>query len=1023
MTAPRWFGFPLLVLLAAGAAAQDRARIAGSVQDPSGAAVAGAFLTAVNQADGARRTVSSDTQGRYVVPWLAPGTYKVTARKPGFQTVAYLDVSAGAGEEVPLDITLSVGSVREVITVTAGPGPVNTRDAAVGAAVGKDWLDTLPVSGRGLLGVLDLAPGVVATPAASGDAGQFSTSGQRANTNQFQVDGVNANGGISGSGLPAPFPGGALPAMTAFGSLHNLVSLEELQEVRLRTSSYAPEFGRLPGAQVALETRAGSNHWHGSAFGAARHESLAANDWFANAGGLSRAPHRLAQWGGSLGGPLRTDHTFFFASNEGIRLRQPLVWRASVPSIEARRAVSGAARALLDAFPLPGGPPLGDGLAGMVAQTTLPAALDSGSLRIDHALTPRLTLFSRYNRAPSRSDSGYSQVESARFGYWSLTAGATALVGPSSTFDLRWNVSRVGARSEWRATGAGGAVPVDLSAYLPASPDPAHTTYGVAIGGAGRLVSGARGLNRQGQANLVGVFAWQNQAHSPRLGFDYLRLTPSRSSASLAIAGVYDSLTGFLNGAPPQVSMISAEPASSLIETLSLYAQDTWRPRPQLALTFGLRWEITPSPSVRQSPSSFQAVLLPLPGVAPADPVVYPTPAGDSRVSVTPSPAVAYGALWPTRYGQVAPRIGLAWRLRERAVFRAGWGLFYDLGFGAATDPINGYPFNRWNSGTGVGGPPVAMGGEFQARGGSDGLDLPRAQHWNAALEFYLTRSDLLSLSYVGSAGRKLLRREGASEPGSRLAQSVAATNNGASDYHGAQVEYRRTLTAGLQARAAYTWSHSIDNGSWDSAFALVSSGLPPERDRGASSFDVRHALTAALSWRLPRAARAWTLSAVARARTGFPIDVLWNENLLGIYFDNVTRPDLAPGVPVWLPDPRAPHGRRLNRAAFTQPDSIQGNLGRNAIRGFGMWQADAAVERPFAVRERWRLDLRLEVFNLFNRANLADPVRCLASPLFGAPGSMLNLMLGSGSPDSGLAPSLQVGGPRFAQAVLRFRF
>jgi hypothetical protein len=144
----------------------------------------------------------------------------------------------------------------------------------------------------------------------------------------------------------------------------------------------------------------------------------------------------------------------------------------------------------------------------------------------------------------------------------------------------------------------------------------------------------------------------------------------------------------------------------------------------------------------------------------------------------------------------------------------------------------------------------------------------------------------------------------------------------------------------------------------------------------------------------------------------------------MGLPFANVFRPNLVPGVAVWAGDPFAPGGRRLNRKAFRPPGGFeQGTLGRNAIRGFGMAQVDLSLRREFPLKDRAILQARIEAFNLFNQANLADPVRYLASPLFGESPSMLNTMLGTGTPGSGLAPMMQIGGPRSIQVALRLRF
>jgi hypothetical protein len=248
------------------------------------------------------------------------------------------------------------------------------------------------------------------------------------------------------------------------------------------------------------------------------------------------------------------------------------------------------------------------------------------------------------------------------------------------------------------------------------------------------------------------------------------------------------------------------------------------------------------------------------------------------------------------------------------------------------------------------------------------------------------------------------------------------------------QAHYRRRLAHRFSAVVSYAWSHSIDNSSTDSGIYWSGSGLTANGDRASSDFDVRQSFTGGFTYEIPPGARAglwrgWALDGVMHARSGFPITLLSAEQFTGISFENVFRPDLAAGQPNWIADSSAPGGRRLNDAAFQQaPASLQGassqgNLGRNALNGFGMAQLDLAMRREFSVGERRSIQLRIEAFNALNHANFADPVRFLASPLFGQSGSMLNLMLGTGSPGSGLSPVFQGGGARSLQIAVRFKF
>lgn len=225
----------------------------------------------------------------------------------------------------------------------------------------------------------------------------------------------------------------------------------------------------------------------------------------------------------------------------------------------------------------------------------------------------------------------------------------------------------------------------------------------------------------------------------------------------------------------------------------------------------------------------------------------------------------------------------------------------------------------------------------------------------------------------------------------------------------------------------ALAWSHSIDNGSSDNAVYYTLWPWTAANDRGASAFDIRHNFTVALDWALPlrgQALKNWRLSAIARARSGFPLEILASENLLGLGFDDAPRPNLVPGVPLWIGDANAPGGTRLNPAAFaTAAGSLQGNLGRNVLRGFGFSQADLALQREFGLGESRRLELRLGAYNALNRPAFGDPVGYLDSPFFGTAATSLNSMLGLGTPHSGLAPALQVGGSRCLQMTIRVRF
>jgi hypothetical protein len=251
-------------------------------------------------------------------------------------------------------------------------------------------------------------------------------------------------------------------------------------------------------------------------------------------------------------------------------------------------------------------------------------------------------------------------------------------------------------------------------------------------------------------------------------------------------------------------------------------------------------------------------------------------------------------------------------------------------------------------------------------------------------------------------------------------------------------LQYRRQVAMGLNVTASYAWAHSLDDDSSDVFLLWSGEGASAKGDHASSDFDLRHSMTAALSYEFrhvtaPKFFEAllngWGLDGVLHVRTGFPITVLDTEDATGLGLANAFRPNWVYGQPLWVSDSSAPGGKALNPKAFAAvtpplgPIGVQGTLGRNVPTGFGMWQIDLALKREFRITERMGVQLRFDAFNALNHSDFADPVKFLDSPIFGLSPSLLNMELGTGSPGSGLAPALQTGGPRTLQLALRFHF
>ncbi|HLH19590.1 MAG TPA: TonB-dependent receptor [Bryobacteraceae bacterium] len=988
----------LLAVLAMPAAAQRAGGVYGVVLDTSDGGIGQAAVTIVNEDTGFRRAAETGPGGRYAVGGLEPGEYKITARKEGFRTVVRFGIRLGEAAAARVDFVLPVGSVEETITVRGTAPLIAHEDAATGTRILADEIARVPLNGRGLLTLLELTPGTIVVPATRGDPGQFTATGQRPNANSFLVDGMSANTGLAAGGVPAQSPGGTMPALSAFGSMDSLISVDALEEMRVQTSTSVAQFGRLPGASVELTSRAGTNEFHGTAAYRIRNELFSANDWFGNQAGFGKLPLRLQDIAGTLGGPVVRSRSFAFLSFQHVALLQPFVWAQPVPSIDTRNDAALWAQPALNLFPLAVTGPVANGLAEVLGRGSRPAGLYAGAARFDQALGSRVSLFGRYSDAPSNNQFGGLSVDALDLRSQSLTLAVNARLKPNTVLDARANESLAGVHSNW-SPGHDCSLQTFFDGFF-GVPPACESLVRFWIGGVGQLVSGREGDRRQRQFQTVETLGHRLGSHNLVVGSDYRSITAIRRDPTGTYGLIADDLAALADKRNLWFSQTPGQNASAHVDELSLWIQDTWQAARRVTVAAGLRWEYSPP-------------LVAPPNPAGTTPLYYfLDPASQNIVSGSRQP------LWRESYRDFAPRLGVAWQLTGdgKTVLRTGGGLYYDSSLSIATDVLNGGPLSISQLSSAIHAPfPSIMSYAFLPN-----LRLPEVAQWNATIERALGARDVVSLGYVGSEGWDLIRREAGGAGNNPTTLVALTTNHGHSAYHALELQYRRRMAPGLQATAAYTWSHAIDNDSSDSFLVWAA---PGPGDHAASDFDLRHSLTAAVTYE-PRFGKGWALDSIARVRSGFPITVLDADEYQGITLMNAFRPNLVWGQPLWIADANAPGGRRLNPAAFADAAAgHQGTLGRNAIEGFGMWQIDLALRREFVFKEKRRLQLRVEAFNLTNHASFADPVRYRNSPVFGQSVSMLNLMLGTGSPGSGLSPILQTGAPRSLQGTVRFQF
>ncbi len=513
-----------LVLIAKPLVAQQGGFIAGVVHDRSGGIVPGAEIRVQNDLTGARQKIYCDAAGKYLSSELATGAYKITARNEGFRTITQSGIEVRAGETRLVDFIIDVLPLQQEVTVEADHD--DQDPTANGLTVSRQAsADTLPANGRDLHALFSIMPGATVTPASIGNGGQFTVGGQRPNTNSFRVDGVSGNTGIGIISIPGSFPGATLPGMTTIGSTQSLVSREETQRVELRSSDFAADSGDTPGAQIAIETRSGSNEFHASAFGYLRPRSLDSRDWFdqSMAAGLPSAS--LDGWGGSLGGPLWRNRTFFFTSFERVDVHDHALQLIPVPSQAARNAAGIAYQAFLNAFPLPTGPPLTPTQSLGSSVLRKDAAISNRSFRLDQALGGKVQFFARFSSVPSSSTTLELGTANAQFRWLSTTAGFN-IATANTTQQIRFNFSQVVTVSTHGA-GLGSDVPgadvinQNLYRYLPL----AWEVTELSIAGVGQTISGQSGQSTQHQWEGIYNFAKNAGPHDLRFGADYYTIS------------------------------------------------------------------------------------------------------------------------------------------------------------------------------------------------------------------------------------------------------------------------------------------------------------------------------------------------------------------------------------------------------------------------------------------------------------------------------------------------------------------
>jgi hypothetical protein len=1009
----------LLVFNPSIGSAQTTASISGTVYDATGGILPAADIVITHTDTGVTRHAIADNDGRYRVTNLYIGQYDVSASMQGFRTVTRRGIVLTIGRDAIVDVTLSLGDLAESVTVTGDAPLVDTRSGALGAIVDRDTILEIPLSGRDLTGLITLQAGVTlattsaggASPGANqGFSNKFSIDGSRAHDNSILLDGTEVKS----------FDGG-VPA----GVSGNFLGGEAIQEFKIERNSYSAEFGGTSGGVVNVVSKSGGNEFHGSVYAFTRNAAMDAANFRAPAIvdesgrfiGKEKPPFWRAQYGASAGGRIIRNRTFYFANFEGMRERLEFPDFVTTLSADARRGVlprgtvqvSPAVVPYLDLWPLPSDAiDLGDGTARYPVIQKRPTDEDFYQLRIDHNFSSADTVFGRVTRQVSER---FDPEEISRWGGTTQVYNTFATIEHKKILSTRLlHTFRFGYNRRGLATFSSEDPGVDPALFMvppdkwlfPMGAEPIMGT--LSISGVTSVGLGRGWVDRStNRFQFVSNGVYSRGANTLKFGLDWTHMrmvgdNPSRPGGELS----FGSIEAFLRGRPRQfrgdVLPETDWNRHLLWNTIGSYVQYDWQVHARATVNLGLRHEFYTVATERDGKYANLR-----------------DPLNDTEITVLGTRGDPW---WENpSFLNFAPRVGLSWDPTGSGTtaVRAGGGVFHNLiqpeafpqfawrtaPFGLETniqaaEGVIPFPVGLYDYIVGLG---QAQADMFIFP--FDDAGNPRRVQWNVNVQRQLFNNIAVMVGYAGARGLEETTRfalnaaqtevidghyvfpTGARRPNPAFNSNLLSntTRGVTSWYHGLQLEVQRRFQAGWQLQVAYSRTKSLDLASGYTPTATMYVHAP-HLSRGLSAFHSGQRLTASGVWQLPGQGRegwigtllgGWQLGGILNLSEGNPHSITMGARAalaaLGLAGD---RPDLVPGGdnnPV-IGDP----DRYFDASQFAFPAARAiGDVGRNTLIGPGIATLDLGLTKNVAFGTR-RLQLRAEVFNLFNRTNLGTP-------------------------------------------------
>ena len=1041
---------PLLVLtLGVSLPAQTfNGAISGAVVDSSNAAIANVAVQAVHKDTGIAFNTLSGESGDFLFPNLPLGEYSLTFKKELFQAQRMGNVDVAVARTTNIQAKLAIAQQSTLVEVVASAAALETTSSTLVSVVGRRQVQDMPMNGRNYRQMMKLSPGV--SPA--GTQGN-SVNGSRSINNNYQIDGADNNDAFFNS--PAGGNGG--------GS--GLLPLDAIDQFSVVTNASA-DFGRNSGSNVSVVVKSDTNQLHGSAYYFNRNEYLAAYSPFQDPAISKKRVIRTGHWGGSAGGAVVKNKLFYFAAYEGFESQVALALRATHPST----AWANSARSVLARYAIPVNAVAANLLTfwparynslpsaanNLVADDRIAADSASGLLKLDYAISSKHNVSARYFGATGKGISPSSTIPYREFSTVAGTRSHNVGINLNSTLSPRLvNQLLLGTNyytflnndldPSYDPIAAGLNTGVPQDGTLRGSPElriSNFATVGRPSGTTGRIDTA--GHITDNLSYVAGRHAWKFGGEYRRAHFDVFFHTNQRGlfnfdgtrgpwATDASVSAPLRALSDFLAGTPTNnngATIVRGQLQRDYRQnTVDWWVHDNWQVNPKLNLNFGVRWSyLGPLSDTRGTISSF------------------------SLAKGFESVGKGGVDLWAKDWNNFAPRVGFAYRAASTTAIRGSYGIFYDMpatnSFVANLNMPNGGAAGIHANPTGldpvytitasginiVQGQPVFPANVSLRNVGAIGVSkdfrMSYVHNFNLNVQHQLNAKTVAQIGYVGSHGTNLplLRSINPVVNGQRLHinqyPALAAINIqesiGNSNYNSLQASLRTTRWNNVTLNANYTWAKALDNGS-AVRDSIPANSFDLRREYGPGSSDIRHAFTSfaiydvpALGSRLPRLTRGWQLNALITAHTGEPYDLLSGTNRSGA---NDTR-DRVDVVGDW----RSGIPARANafaaapwfnpRAFAAAATGTFGNIGRNALSGPGLGSVDFSIFKETPITERLKTQFRVEIFNIFNRVNFANPGVNLNAPA--SFGLIANTRNGAA------APGIGFGEPRNVQLALK---